>query len=122
MLRVRWKPAVAALAFAVAIASMAEGSPTRHFRPSIETETSEASGLVVMAHGSHSACRYGRSKEEWHRHDGRAVYRCAPASTEAPSSTGKKSRQGSSGQRTGPTPIPGPKPQKTAPTPVPKRK
>jgi hypothetical protein len=121
MLRVRWKPAVAALAFAVAIASMAEGSPIRHFRPSIETKTSEASGLVVMAHGSHSACRYGRygKSKEWHRHDGGAVYRCAPPQRFGPSSN---SRQGSSGQRTGPTPIPGPKPQKTAPTPVPKRR
>lgn len=138
MLRVRWnwKTAVAALAFAAAIASMAEGSPAGRFRPFKESATSEASGLVVKAHGSHIACRYGKygkSKEGWHRHDG-GVYRCAPASTEAPqrfgpSSTGKGSRPGSSGQRTTP-PSSGQKPgttppssgQKTSPTPIPKRR
>jgi hypothetical protein len=129
MLGVVWKTAVATLAFAVAIVSMAEGSPVGHFRPSMESAT-EASGLVVKAHGSHIACRYGKygkSKEGWHRHDGGA-YRCAPASTEAPqrfgpSSTGRDSRQRSSGQRTGPTATPNiPSGQKTSPTPIPKRR
>jgi hypothetical protein len=116
MLRARWKTAVVAVAFAAAVASMAEGSPAGHLRPSVESAISEMSGLVVKAHGSHDACRHGKyakAKKGWHRHGGGAVYRCAPEPAEAPQPfggtyTGKGSRPGSSGPKTGTSPVFGP--------------
>jgi hypothetical protein len=132
MLRLCWKPPVAASVLAAAIATMAEGSPIKHFYPSIERTAGQANGLFLKTHGSHSACRngvYGRSKDGWHRHIDGTAYRCAPPSTDAPqrfgpSSAGKGPRSGAPGQKTGTSPVFGPKPsgQKTAPTAIPKRK
>jgi hypothetical protein len=114
MLRVRWKTALA-IAFAAATTSMAAGSPAGHLRASMERAISEAGGLVLRTHGSHLKCRYGKhgkSKEEWHRHDRGATYPCAPPSKDVqrfePSTAGKGSISGPSGQKTGTSPVFGP--------------
>jgi len=113
MLRVQLKTALV-IAFAAATTSMAEGSPAGHLRVSMERAMSELGGLVVTTHGSHLKCRYGKhgkSKEEWHRHDRGAVYPCAAPSEVprfGPSPTGKSSRSGPSGQKTGTSPVFGP--------------
>ncbi len=78
---IRWKPVAATAALAVAIASMAEGSPARHLARPMQGAASEASGLVIKTHGSHTACRYGsyrKTTQGWHRHDRGAAYPCAP--------------------------------------------
>ena len=117
MLRVHWKTGVAAIAFAAANTSAAEGSPAGHLRRSMESTMSEVSGLVVRTHGSHLKCRYGKhgkSKEEWHRHDRRATYPCAPPRLRTcnglalrPLERARRSGP-SSGQRTGTSPVFGP--------------
>jgi hypothetical protein len=144
MLRVRWKPMAATAAVAVAIASMAEGSPAGQLARPMQGATSEAGGLVAKVHGSHTSCRFGTfgKTQGWHRHDRRGVYPCAPPSSAAtqqsgPTVTGRGATFGPPGREARPqapktptSPVFGPpaKPSttssglKTAPTPSIKRR
>jgi hypothetical protein len=137
MLRVRWKPVAATAVAALAIVSMAEGSPAPHLARPMQSATSEAGGLVMKVHGSHKACRFGSymKTQGWHRHDRRGVYPCVPPSgatqqQSSPTYTGRGARSGSpdsSGPRTGTSPVFGPPAttssgQKTNPTPYIRRR
>jgi hypothetical protein len=122
-LRAQCGMAVAALAVSAAAATLAQGAPAGHLR-SMSEAAAEADGVVIRTHGSHTACRFGsfgKAKEGWHRHVGKAVYPCAPEATTAPPSSLPTARgwrpdtpgQGSRtsaplGPKTGTTPIYGP--------------
>jgi hypothetical protein len=108
MVRAHWTPTAAA--FAIAIASMAEGASAGHIAAAMRPIASEVSGLVEKVHGAHRACRhgsYGRRGMDvgWHRHDRGKVYPCAPEATGTQPyspSTERGPRQGTpgSGQNT----------------------